>query len=185
MRGSVSRRRARACGRRHLRVRAKVNGTAERPRLVVFRSLKHIYAQLVDDVAKRTLMTVGDAGLTGKKTEKSVEVGKARGREGEGGGDCEGRVRPRGLPVSRPREGGGRWRPRGRAGVLKWLNESGGGAPGWARPQWSVVLAARAAPVAGRGGPGGGRGGPGGGPGPGGPGGRGPGRRRTRWRPWP
>ena len=35
--------------RRHLRVRKKVNGTVERPRLVVFRSLKHIYAQLVDD----------------------------------------------------------------------------------------------------------------------------------------
>lgn len=62
--------------RRHVRVRAKVKGTAEKPRLVVFRSLKHMSAQLVDDVAKRTLMTVTDAGLTGKKTEKSVEVGK-------------------------------------------------------------------------------------------------------------
>ena len=62
--------------RRHLRVRAKVAGTAERPRLVVFRSLKHVSAQLVDDVAKKTLMTVTDAGLTGKKSVKSVEVGK-------------------------------------------------------------------------------------------------------------
>ena len=62
--------------RRHLRLRKKVSGTAERPRLVVFRSLKHMSAQLVDDVAQRTLMTVTDAGLTGKKTEKSVEVGK-------------------------------------------------------------------------------------------------------------
>ena len=44
--------------RRHFRVRKKVNGTAERPRLVIYRSLKHIYAQLVDDVAQRTLMTV-------------------------------------------------------------------------------------------------------------------------------
>ena len=61
---------------RHLRVRKKVTGTAERPRLVVFRSLKHIYAQLVDDVAKRTLMTVTDNGVSGKKAEKSVEVGK-------------------------------------------------------------------------------------------------------------
>ena len=41
--------------RRHLRVRKKVAGTPERPRLVVYRSLKHIYAQLVDDVAQRTL----------------------------------------------------------------------------------------------------------------------------------
>src|SRR5215213_4925622 len=63
--------------RRHLRVRKKVTGTPERPRLVVFRSLKHIYAQLVDDVAARTLMTVSDAKVAeGKKTERSVEVGK-------------------------------------------------------------------------------------------------------------
>ena len=46
--------------RRHLRVRQKVAGTAERPRLVVFRSLKHIYAQLVDDDRGVTLMGVGD-----------------------------------------------------------------------------------------------------------------------------
>ena len=62
--------------RRHIRVRAKVSGTAERPRLVVFRSLKHVTAQLVDDVARKTIMTVTDAGLTGKKSVKSVEVGK-------------------------------------------------------------------------------------------------------------
>ncbi|MBW7933188.1 MAG: 50S ribosomal protein L18 [Gemmatimonadaceae bacterium] len=62
--------------RRHLRVRKKVTGTAERPRLVVFRSLKHIYAQLVDDVARKTLMTVTDNGIDGKKSAKSVEVGK-------------------------------------------------------------------------------------------------------------
>ena len=64
--------------RRHLRVRKKVTGTAERPRLVVYRSLKHITAQLVDDVTGRTLMTVtsGAGELTGKKTEKSLEVGK-------------------------------------------------------------------------------------------------------------
>jgi large subunit ribosomal protein L18 len=62
--------------RRHFRVRKKVNGTAERPRLVVYRSLKHIYAQLVDDVAQRTLLTVTDNGLEGKKVDKSFEVGK-------------------------------------------------------------------------------------------------------------
>jgi len=63
--------------RRHLRVRKSVTGTAERPRLVVFRSLKHITAQLVDDVARRTLLTVSSTDLTeGKKTEKSREVGK-------------------------------------------------------------------------------------------------------------
>jgi large subunit ribosomal protein L18 len=62
--------------RRHLRVRKKVAGTAERPRLVIFRSLKHIYAQLVDDVAARTLMTVTDASFEGKKSDKSLQVGK-------------------------------------------------------------------------------------------------------------
>lgn len=40
---------------RHLRVRKKVSGTAERPRLCVFRSEKNIYAQIVDDVAQKTL----------------------------------------------------------------------------------------------------------------------------------
>ncbi|MEJ7759373.1 MAG: 50S ribosomal protein L18 [Gemmatimonadaceae bacterium] len=62
--------------RRHFRVRKKVNGTGERPRLVIYRSLKHIYAQLVDDVSMRTLMTVSDTGLEGRRTEKSAEVGK-------------------------------------------------------------------------------------------------------------
>ena len=62
--------------RRHIRVRAKVAGSEERPRLVVFRSDKHIYAQLVNDVTQRTIVTVTDQGLTGKKTEKSTEVGK-------------------------------------------------------------------------------------------------------------
>ena len=62
--------------RRHNRVRQRVAGTAERPRLVVFRSLKHIYAQIVDDVSSRTLASVSDHKLTGKKSEKSTEVGK-------------------------------------------------------------------------------------------------------------
>ncbi len=63
--------------RRHLRVRKKVVGTAERPRLVVYRSLKHIYAQLVDDTAGRTLVTVSSLKVSdGKKTAKAAEVGK-------------------------------------------------------------------------------------------------------------
>ena len=62
--------------RRHIRVRAKVKGTVERPRLVVFRSDKHIYAQLVNDTTQRTIVTVSDKGFTGKTSEKSVEVGK-------------------------------------------------------------------------------------------------------------
>jgi large subunit ribosomal protein L18 len=63
--------------RRHLRVRKKVTGTAERPRLVVYRSAKHIYAQLVDDAARHTMTTVSSAVVaSGKKVEKSMEVGK-------------------------------------------------------------------------------------------------------------
>ena len=62
--------------RRHLRVRKRVAGTGERPRLVVFRSLKHITAQIVDDTQGRTLLTVTDNGFEGKKSEKSTQVGK-------------------------------------------------------------------------------------------------------------
>ena len=62
--------------RRHLRVRKKVNGTAERPRLVVFRSLKHIYAQIVDDDARRTLVGVSDQS-EGLVREKPGKVGAA------------------------------------------------------------------------------------------------------------
>jgi len=43
---------------RHLRVRQRVRGTATRPRISVFRSLKHIYAQLIDDETGRTLVTI-------------------------------------------------------------------------------------------------------------------------------
>jgi len=47
--------------RRHMRIRKKVNGTAERPRLTVYRSLNHIYVQLVDDLAGRTILTLSSS----------------------------------------------------------------------------------------------------------------------------
>ena len=70
--------------RRRLRVRKKVTGTAERPRLVVYRSLKHIYAQLVDDDRGHTLVAVSDLtkGITPEGSGKvgvSRAVGKALG----------------------------------------------------------------------------------------------------------
>lgn len=46
--------------RRHLRVRKRVTGTSQRPRLCVFRSAKHIYAQVVDDASGRTLISASD-----------------------------------------------------------------------------------------------------------------------------
>ncbi len=72
-------RRETAVQRRHRRVRKKVSGTATRPRLAVFRSNRHIYAQLVDDVSGRTLAQSSDAdvgGATGK-TEIAKGVGTA------------------------------------------------------------------------------------------------------------
>ncbi len=63
--------------RRHLRVRKKVTGTAERPRLVVFRSLKHIYAQLVDDDRGQALLGVSDRS-EGLQVEGEGKVAKAK-----------------------------------------------------------------------------------------------------------
>jgi large subunit ribosomal protein L18 len=66
--------------RRHKRVRGKISGTAERPRLVVFRSNRGIFAQLIDDGVGRTLASAQWTGLSGtaaNKTEQAREVGKA------------------------------------------------------------------------------------------------------------
>ena len=66
--------------RRHRRVRGKVAGTADRPRLVVFRSNRCIFAQLVDDDSARTLASAGWTSLgqtSGSKTEQAAAVGKA------------------------------------------------------------------------------------------------------------
>jgi large subunit ribosomal protein L18 len=67
--------------RRHRRVRGKVRGTAERPRLMVFRSNRGIFAQLVDDDAGKTLAGASWVALpesfSGDKTEQAREVGKA------------------------------------------------------------------------------------------------------------
>ena len=67
--------------RRHVRVRTHLAGSAERPRLVVFRSLKHIYAQLVDDDRGVTLLGVSD-GSEGIATDGAGKVarGKAVGK---------------------------------------------------------------------------------------------------------
>jgi large subunit ribosomal protein L18 len=63
--------------RRHTRVRRKIAGTAERPRLAVYRSNRHIYAQLIDDDAARTLAAASDAEVKGGdgKTGAAKAVG--------------------------------------------------------------------------------------------------------------
>jgi large subunit ribosomal protein L18 len=67
--------------RRHRRVRKKIVGTAERPRLAVFRSNRGIFAQLVDDTAGRTLASASwldvRSGFSGSKSEQAAAVGKA------------------------------------------------------------------------------------------------------------
>lgn len=66
--------------KRHARIRAKIVGTLERPRLAVFRSNAHIYAQLIDDAEGKTIAVYSDAMLKekkGTKSERAREVGKA------------------------------------------------------------------------------------------------------------
>ena len=66
--------------KRHARVRVKINGTASCPRLSVFRSSKHIYAQIIDDTAKKTLAAASTVekdfdGATGN-ADAAAKVGK-------------------------------------------------------------------------------------------------------------
>ena len=77
--------------RRHLRVRKKVRGTAERPRLAVFRSNKHIYAQAIDDMSGRTIASASttEAELRGGATatvDAAKQVGTLVGERAKGAG---------------------------------------------------------------------------------------------------
>jgi len=70
--------------KRKARIRRKVSGTADRPRLTVYKSLKHMYAQLVDDTAGKTLVSVGTTSKNLKdevkdddKTAAAKKVGQA------------------------------------------------------------------------------------------------------------
>ncbi len=70
-----------ARNRRHLRLRKKVNGTGERPRLVITRSARHLFVQVVDDTQGHTLASASTMekdlrSLDGDKTAKATEVGK-------------------------------------------------------------------------------------------------------------
>ena len=76
--------------RRHRRVRKKVRGTAARPRLAVFRSNKHVYAQVIDDVAGRTLASAStvESGFEGSggTVEAAKKVGKLVGERAKAAG---------------------------------------------------------------------------------------------------
>ncbi len=76
--------------KRHRRVRGKISGTAERPRLNVYRSTNHIYAQIIDDAKGVTLVTASstekDFGMTGGNKEAARKVGKLIGERAKAAG---------------------------------------------------------------------------------------------------
>lgn len=72
----MKRTRQQSRNRLHMRIRQKVRGTAERPRLSVFRSDKGIYCQVIDDLKGHTLAAASSKGLDGNKTEQAAAVGK-------------------------------------------------------------------------------------------------------------
>jgi len=79
---SVAKERSQARNKRQVRVRRKVKGTVERPRLSVFRSAKHIYAQIIDDITGKTLLSVSTVSkdiAEGQKYTGNVEASKAVG----------------------------------------------------------------------------------------------------------
>jgi large subunit ribosomal protein L18 len=76
--------------RRHVHLRKRISGTEGRPRLSVYRSNSHIYAQLIDDVAGRTLVAASSreqgAGADGDKTAVARRVGTLLGERAKGAG---------------------------------------------------------------------------------------------------
>jgi large subunit ribosomal protein L18 len=78
---------ARKRDKRKFAIRKRITGTAERPRLSVFRSAKHVYVQAIDDVTGHVLAAASDteptikAALTGAKKERARQIGKAIGEK--------------------------------------------------------------------------------------------------------
>ena len=62
--------------RRHKRIRARVSGTADMPRLAIFKSNRYMYAQLIDDVAGKTLAAATSLKMKGTLMEKAAKVGE-------------------------------------------------------------------------------------------------------------
>ena len=112
-----------ARGRRHLRLRKKLGGTSLRPRLVVSRSSRHVFVQVVDDTAGRTVASAStmEADLRsfdGDKTAKARKVGELVAERAKSAGRRRGRLRPRRQPLPRPDRGHRRRCPRGRVGAV-------------------------------------------------------------------
>lgn len=64
--------------KKHARVRARVEGSPERPRLAVFRSSAHIYAQVIDDVGRKTLAAASDIDAEGKAAAQGDKTTRAK-----------------------------------------------------------------------------------------------------------
>jgi large subunit ribosomal protein L18 len=62
--------------RRHNRIRARISGTEQKPRLSVFRSNKYIYAQIINDDANATIVAASSVGMKGTEMENAKSVGK-------------------------------------------------------------------------------------------------------------
>ena|SRR3989344_1029221 len=105
---------------RHRRVRSRVTGTPEKPRLAVFRSHSHIYAQVIDDTASRTLLSLSDLGLLKKdfkgkkKTEIAAVVGRSLGEQ----------IKKRGIAAVQFDRGGFKYHGRVKA-LAEGLREAG------------------------------------------------------------
>lgn len=64
--------------KKHMKIRKHIHGTAERPRLAVFRSARHIYAQIIDDATGNTLVSAStlDTDVSGSKSEAARTIGE-------------------------------------------------------------------------------------------------------------
>ena len=96
------------------RIRGRLSGTPERPRLTIFKSLKRIYVQAVDDTQGITLAAASslekdlrDTLKSGSNIAAAKAVGSSRRRPSQGEGHHRRRLRPQRLCLSRPRQGAG------------------------------------------------------------------------------
>ena len=88
---STARSRSASRQKRHSRLRLRVAGSAERPRLAVFRSINQIYAQVIDDASGRTIVSASSmeasvSGAVGTKTERAKQVGSLIGERAKAAG---------------------------------------------------------------------------------------------------